>query len=232
MDIRILQLVDGAKQAEGVTVIIDVFRAFSLESYLMSQGAETILPIGDLELAYKLKQAHPDWLLAGERGGKILPGFDMANSPTDLMNGIDVAGKTIVHTTSAGTQGISNASRATTILCGALVNAKATAEYIRSLNPGVVSLVCMGLSAVTPTEEDTLCAQYIKSLLEDKPIPLGDAIEYLKRTSGAKFFDKSKNTVFPEMDFHHCTQVDKFPFALRIDNVSDGIARVVKVNVL
>ena len=34
MEIRILELIEGAKKAEGLTVIIDVFRAFSLECYL------------------------------------------------------------------------------------------------------------------------------------------------------------------------------------------------------
>ena len=48
MDIRILQLIDGAKEAVGLTVIIDVFRAFSLECYLYNKGAECIIPIGNI----------------------------------------------------------------------------------------------------------------------------------------------------------------------------------------
>ena len=32
MNIKILELIDGAKKAEGLTVIIDVFRAFTLET--------------------------------------------------------------------------------------------------------------------------------------------------------------------------------------------------------
>ena len=32
MEINILQLLEGAKQAKGLTVIIDVFRAFSVEA--------------------------------------------------------------------------------------------------------------------------------------------------------------------------------------------------------
>ena len=37
MEIRILELIEGAKKAEGLTVIIDVFRAFSLECYLYAR---------------------------------------------------------------------------------------------------------------------------------------------------------------------------------------------------
>ena len=216
MEIRILQLIEGARKAEGVTVVIDVFRAFSLEAYMMAAGAKTIIPVGDADLAYRLKQENPEMILAGERGGKIMPGFDLGNSPTDLLERVDVQGKTVVHTTSAGTQGIANAVHAERILCGSLVNAKATADYIHSLNPQIVSLVCMGLEAKEPTEEDTLCAEYIKSLLEGTSIDLEAGIENVKVTSGAKFFDKEQNDVFPQTDFSYCTQVDKFDFALEL----------------
>ena len=111
MNIEILQLIEGAKQAKGLTVVIDVFRAFTMEAYMMARGAEKVIPIGDCDLAYKLKQENPDIILAGERGGKILPGFDVGNSPWELLQ-IDVTGKTVVHTTSAGTQGIANATGA------------------------------------------------------------------------------------------------------------------------
>lgn len=77
MNIQILQLIDGAKAARGLTVIIDVFRAFSVEAYLFAQGAEKIIPVGDVALAYRLKQENPQFVLAGERHGKILQNFDM-----------------------------------------------------------------------------------------------------------------------------------------------------------
>ena len=44
MNIRILQLIEGARQARGLTVVIDVFRAYSLEAYLLHRGAEKIIP--------------------------------------------------------------------------------------------------------------------------------------------------------------------------------------------
>ena len=40
MNIKILHMVEGAKQATGLTVIIDVFRAFTVEAYLMNNDAE------------------------------------------------------------------------------------------------------------------------------------------------------------------------------------------------
>ena len=167
MNIRILQLIEGAKTARGITVVIDVFRAFSLESYMFASGVKEIYPIGNVDIAYKMKEENPTWILAGERGGAILPGFDTGNAPSELYR-LELDGKTVVHTTSAGTQGVANATEATELLGAGLVNARATAEYIRRSGAEEVSLVCMGLEAKEPTEEDTLCARYIKAILDGK----------------------------------------------------------------
>jgi len=215
MNINILHLVEGAKKATGLTVVIDVFRAMSLEAYLFSKGAEKVIPVGDVKLAYKLKEENPDFILAGERGGKIMPGFDMGNSPSELLD-IDVQGKTVVHTTSAGTQGIANAQGADEILGGSLLTAKAIAKYIKAKQPEEVSLVCMGYAGVSETEEDTLCAEYIKSLLEDKSFDMESGISLVKKTSGAKFFVPEQNDVFPEKDFELCTHTDCFDFVIRL----------------
>lgn len=223
VDIKILHMIEGAKAARGITVVIDVFRAFSVEAYFLANGAEKIIPVGDADLAYKLKEEHPEMILAGERHGKILPGFDVGNSPSELMK-LDAKGKTVVHTTSAGTQGIANAVNADEILGGSLVNARATAEYIRRSGAKEVSLVCMGLEALSETEEDNLCAYYIKSVLEGTELDMIAEVEKLKHTSGAKFFDKAQNDVFPEADFGMCTQVDKFDFVMKLRKDENGLS--------
>ena len=56
MNVQMLHLIEGAKTARWITVIIDAFRAFSVEAYLFERGAERIIPVGDKELAYKLKK--------------------------------------------------------------------------------------------------------------------------------------------------------------------------------
>ena len=215
-------MIDGAKEAVGLTVIIDVFRAFSVEAYFFAKGAKAVIPVGDVELAYKLKEQNPEMILAGERHGKILPGFDTGNSLSQLM-AIDADGKTVIHTTSAGTQGIANAVHANEILGCGLVNAGATADYIRRSGTKEVSLVCIGLEAITQTEEDNLCAYYIKSLLENTAIDMKSEIEKLKMTSGAKFFDKEQNKVFPKQDFYMCTELDKFDFVLKLKKGDNGM---------
>ena len=216
MNIRILHLIEGAKQARGLTVVIDVFRAFSVEAYCFAAGADSIIPVGDANIAYQLKADQPGRILCGERHGKILPGFDVGNSPSDIVK-MELGGKTVVHTTSAGTQGIANALHADEILGGCLLNARATADYIRRSGASEVSLVCMGLEAIAQADEDTLCANYIKALLEDKDLDVAAEVERLKGTTGAKFFDHTQNDVFPKTDFFMCTEVDKFDFVMRLE---------------
>lgn len=82
--IKILRLIDGAKQARGLTVVIDVFRAFSLECYLYDMGVRMIRPIGSIEDAFALKNALPNSILIGERQGRKCEGFDFGNSPSSV----------------------------------------------------------------------------------------------------------------------------------------------------
>lgn len=216
MKIEILQLIEGARKARGLTVVIDVFRAMTVESFLIARGTKKLLPVGDVQIAWDYKTKHPDAILCGERGGAIIEGFDFGNSPSAVEN-LDFTGKTVVHTTSAGTQGIANATDADEILGGCLYNSEATARYIKAKNPEQVSLVCMGLAGERPTDEDTLCALYIKSLLEGQPLTdMDQRVADLKRTDGAKFFDPAQQSVFPQRDFELSTMVGGCPFVLRL----------------
>lgn len=220
--VNILHLIEGAKQAEGLTVIIDVFRAFSLECYLYDMGVKEIRPIGSVEDAFSLHEKMPDSVLIGERNGKKCEGFDFGNSPSTVVPEA-VKGKTVLHTTSAGTQGIVNATGATEIITGSLVNAKAVAEYIKKKNPETVSLVCMGNAGVRPAAEDELCAEYIKSLVEGVELPdFEKRVEDLRRHGGEHFFDENRQEIYPKEDFFMCIQYDKFPFVIIIKKDGHG----------
>lgn len=215
--INILHLIEGAKQAEGLTVIIDVFRAFSLECYLYDMGVKEIRPVGTIEEAFKLRDSITDSILVGERGGKKCEGFNYGNSPSTVELHV-VKGKTIVHTTSAGTQGIVNATGASEIITGSLVNAKAVAQYILEKQPKVVSLVCMGNAGVRPAAEDELCAEYIKSILEGNEMPdIESKAAALQYTGGSHFFDKEQQEIYPEKDFWMCVRCNRFPFVIQIE---------------
>ena len=219
MRIRILELIEGAKRAEGLTVIIDVFRAFTTECYCFAGGAVRCFPIGNMEDAFALKNEHPDWVLLGERGGAKVEGCDLGNSPWDASR-YDFSGKTMIHSTSAGTQGIVNAAKGavTKIVTGSLVNARAVCDYIRGMDPETVSLVAMGKAGVISTPEDLLAAQYMKALLEgDTSFDLPARIAYLKDHGGEQFFDPALAHIFPREDYPLCVDADRFGFVLGVE---------------
>jgi 2-phosphosulfolactate phosphatase len=230
MQIEILQLLDGARNAKGLTVIIDVFRAFSVACYIAEKSPERIMPVGNLDEAYALKKLHPDWVLIGERNERKAPGFDFGNSPTHIRN-FDFAKKSVVHTTSSGTQGIANATHADEIITGAFVNAKAIARYIIKKNPAHVSLVCMGYATLYPTDEDTFCAEYIKSLLLGNPTNLDQMFETIRNGSGARLFDVQNQEHSPSSDFYMCTDANKFDFILKVEKNMQGLNELIKVMV-
>jgi len=217
MEIEILQLLEGAKRAVGLTVIIDVFRAFSTACYAFANGVERIYPVGDLKKAYQLKLLNPDYILVGERNEQKPEGFDFGNSPSQLLEA-NLAGKTMVHTTSSGTQGIVHAIHADEILTGSFVNAGAIIEYIRMQKPEKVSLVCMGYSCQFPTDEDTLLAIYIKNELEGIVNNFPAMVEQLRIGDGARFFAPEKQEWAPVADFDLCLSLNRFNFVLKVES--------------
>ncbi len=220
--INVFHLIEGAKQARGLTVIIDVFRAFSLECYLYEMGVKEIRPVGTIEEAFMLRNIITDSLLLGERDGAKCEGFDYGNSPSSVSQQL-VQGKIIIHTTSAGTQGIVNAKDADEIITGSFVNARAVAEYIMDRQPQEVSLVCMGNGGIRHAKEDELCAKYIKSILEGKEIPdIDKRLLELQFCGGNHFFDEKRQHIFPEEDFWMCIKYNKFPFVLKIEEDEFG----------
>ena len=225
MRIERFSLISGARKALGLAVVIDVFRAFTTAAYVMANGAERIIPIGDIEEAFELKRLHPDWVLMGEREGKRVEGFGYGNSPFEIKD-LDFSGRTVIQTTGAGTQGLVNATGADEILLGSFVMVGAIVEHICRMKPDVVSLVAMGSVGVERSMEDELCASYIE---ESFTGAIPDFEEMKRRIreapSGAKFFDPDRPQ-FREEDFHMALEIDRFDFILRV--LKDGHLYVVK----
>jgi 2-phosphosulfolactate phosphatase len=227
MNIRINQLVEGAREATGLTVVIDVFRAFSSACYVMAGGAERILAVGEVETALDLKKDHPEYILMGERNEIMPPGFDFGNSPSQL-EVFNFTGKTVVQTTSAGTRGLVNAGGADEIITGSFVNADAIVRYIRSRSPENVSLVCMGYSAQRPIEEDTFCAHYIRNCLQGLETDFQNITDNIRETSGARFFIAENQDHAPSTDFYLCLDLNRFDFILSATKLEKGMMELYK----
>jgi len=229
MKVEILEFVEGAQNAKGVTVIIDVFRAFTVGCYAFDSGAVGIIATAGVNEAFLLKKKYLNSVLVGERNEKIIDGFDFGNSPTEIIKA-DLRGKTVIHTTTAGTQGLINAKNADIVITGSFVNAGAVVNYIKAANPENVSLVAMGYRATISTEEDLLCAELIESSLYDKDYYFEERISALRNTSGKRFFDPDNIEFSPPTDFFLCTMVNKFNFILKAETRFDGNIDLMKID--
>jgi 2-phosphosulfolactate phosphatase len=223
--IEILDFEAGARAARGIAVVIDVFRAFTVACYAFANGAERIIPVADIEEARRLKRDHPEFVTLGERHARKLEGFDFGNSPTHIEHE-DFTGRTLVHTTHAGTQGLVNATQADIVITGSLVNAAAICRYIARQTPAQVSLVRMGQDARERCKEDDLCAEMLAARLRGEHFDTGTIRERLRTAPSAQKFFDPEATWAPERDFELCTAADRFDFVLRLTPAGSGPAHL------
>jgi len=157
-------------EARGVVIVIDVIRAFSVAAYAFAGGAHRLWLVRTVEEAFALREREPQALLAGEVDGRSIPGFDFNNSPS-LIAAADIDGRLLIQRTSAGTQGAVGAANATHLLICSLVNAQATAFHASKLTDATGRLVTL-LPTFTKENnivtEDSICADYLESLLKDR----------------------------------------------------------------
>lgn len=209
-------LVRDAREATGTAIVIDVFRAFTTAAIAFDRGATQITLVAEAQDALELYRSGIGDLLMGEVDGKRPEGFDLGNSPHE-MSSADVAGKSLVQSTRAGTVGVAAAAdSADAIFLGSFVVAQATVDTILREDPGVVSILAMGDQGQVRSDEDEQCGIYLRNALEGRR-PDFPAVRSLVMSGGAtqKFFDPAQPQYHPD-DVELALQIDRYPFAMRI----------------
>ncbi len=221
MNVTLGSLVEGAREARGAAVVIDVFRAFTTAAVALSRGAREVLITGSPQDALDLRDRGIADLCMGEVQGVRPDGFDFGNSPHELSLA-DVVGKTLAHSTMAGTVGVTEAREADEIYLGSLVIAEATAKRILAANPARVSIVAMGNGGLFRTDEDEQCALYLRNLLEGRR-PDPEAVRSLVLAGGesGKFGDPCKPH-YLRQDLDLALRINSVPFAIRVHR-EDGL---------
>ena len=224
MDTRILYGTES-NNIPGLAVVIDVFRAFSTACYIADKSPAKLIITDSLEHARQLKERFPDALLAGERGGVRPQDFDFGNSPSEILKA-DLTGKTVIHTTSAGTKGLIRAFRtADDVITGAFVNAGAVEAYVRNVRPQLLSLL---ITNPSKGSEDDAFARYLISRLNDEPVDFNGIARDLRHSQHASHFFNPSITSHPESDFHYCMKLNAFDFVLKARS-AEGFVELVKV---
>ncbi|MGA2798224.1 MAG: 2-phosphosulfolactate phosphatase [Thermoguttaceae bacterium] len=162
---------DPEALAGGTAVVIDVLRASTTIIYALQAGAKAVIPCREIAEARRIAAGFSpnEKILGGERGGMPIEGFDLGNSPEEYTPE-RVRGKTVVFTTTNGTQALLHAKRARQIVLGAFVNTTAVVQYL--FGQENVHLLCAGTDGQS-SEDDILLA--------------GMLVEKLQRQGGALY---------------------------------------------
>lgn len=226
METRLLSFPSGAAKAQGTTVIIDVFRAFTTAAYAFAGGAEEIIMVGGLDDALALKSSGRVDLTIGERDGFKAEGFDFGNSPTAMVEA-DLAGKRLAQTTTNGTASLVAATGADRILTGAFVNLSATVDAAAA-GAETLSLVAAGRKGTVRTDEDELCAHLMRSHAQGRPFGRAELRAFLSSWFLTDTYLASRAKLGPPSDWELACDVDRFDFAIEVGH-EEGVlvARVV-----
>ena len=224
MQVTCDSLLQGAKAARGIAVVVDVFRAFTCAPLLFSLGLEQSILVATPEEALALKRRDESLILAGELKGLPIEGFDLGNSPSQILRKDPdfFKGKTVVQRTSSGVQGaIAALGVADEVLLGSYSLAKATASYILSSASERVSIVAMGVQLKAKAPEDEWCARYIAHLLGAAGYDHNEALRDILFQETTQKFLASNRPEFPTEDPILCLQRDIHDFALRAKRKGD-----------
>lgn len=202
------------KLENSVVVVIDIFRATTSICYGIENGANAIIPVSQVEecAAYH----GTDHLLAAERDGEVVEGFDFGNSPF-AYTPEKVAGKTVVLTTTNGTHAIQLSRNAKRVVIGSFLNLSALSQWLKEENENVI-LVCAGWKN-NFNLEDTIFAGAVVNQLKDDKYVLDDAsiaaedLYLLAKDDLGAFLSKSSHSerlkkLGIEEDIAFCLKID------------------------
>lgn len=115
------------QESFDLVVVLDVLRATSAICTAIEHGVKEIIPVATVEEARELQAK--GYIAAAERGGQIVEGFDLGNSPYSYMDP-QLKGKSVVLTTTNGTKAIDMARSKETVVVGALNNLNALCDWL------------------------------------------------------------------------------------------------------
>jgi 2-phosphosulfolactate phosphatase len=155
---------DGQRLPGKVVVVLDVLFATTSIVTALSHGAEEVVPALDGDMALLEASTRPDgsYVLSGELNAETIAGF-CHPTPLALLDE-EIAGKTVIYSTTNGTVAVSKSREASHVYAAALLNGEAIVDHIERSHRGeTVLLVCSG-SADNFNLEDFYGAGYLVSL--------------------------------------------------------------------
>jgi 2-phosphosulfolactate phosphatase len=214
---------DPERLRDSVCVVVDVIRATSTIATALAHGASGIRPVASVGEAEQLKAQRPDLLLAGERHGRALPGFDLGNSPR-AMTPETVAGRELILTTTNGTQALAACRGARAIVTASLLDLSATANKLRALGPPWI-LVCAGFEGDFGLDDAIVTGALAEAL--DEPSPFAALYRSVRHDLAATLLHSQAGqelvTIGLQDDVPFCAERDRFALVPILGE--DGVLR-------
>jgi len=216
----------------NVSVVIDVLRATSTVITALSNGARSVIPVSNIEEALELKHRHPEYIIAGERGGQRIEGFQLGNSPTEYAEAV-VRDKTIVLTTSNGTNAIIHASNlAERVLIASFLNLTTVVHELAGYDSSTnIAIVCAGNNGEISYEDTQVAGAIISKLTKNRAHYLSDSSKIamklwhaLKKPNFSGEHAKKLSQLGFDKDLEFCQKVDYIPI---LAELRDG--KIIKV---
>jgi len=157
-----------AALAESTVLVVDVLRASTTMIAALGNGCAAIVPVADAAEARDRARSHLEGaaLVAGEREGEPLAGFDLGNSPLEFTRA-RVAGRVVFFTTSNGTRTLLAARGAAAVGIAALVNMTAAATWAAGEGRDVL-VVCAGARGRRALEDEVCAGLVVGHALADE----------------------------------------------------------------
>ena len=151
-------------------VVIDVLRATTTIACALNNGAEAVATFSDLD---ELTTSAHEWpeplrLLLGERGGKRLAGFDLGNSPVDVVTDL-VSGKRVFMSTTNGTRSLQAVRNASRLFTMGFPNRKAVGERLISEQPQQLTILGSGWEGCYSLEDSLAAGALAAFVSENNP---------------------------------------------------------------
>lgn len=157
----VLELTES-HMALGTVIVIDVLRAFTTSALILNNGAKRIFLLKEIMIAYNTKHNQPDTILVGEKGGKLIKGFDYDNSPFAIKDIKFKHKDNIILRTSSGTRGVIQVIKnpnVKEVVVGSFLNRTALKKYIE--NKDHISFMITGSRTPDGGAEDMALAHYL-----------------------------------------------------------------------
>jgi 2-phosphosulfolactate phosphatase len=165
------RLIEAEALSGATAVVIDLLRASTTIVHAIGAGAAGVVPCEEVEEARLLADRVPagERVLGGERGGVLIPEFDLGNSPREYTRE-RVGGKTIVFTTTNGTRALKESAGAGRVIVGCFANFAAVARAVRA-GCGPVVICCAGVSGQVCLEDAVCAGAFVEALADNCVVP-------------------------------------------------------------